>query len=275
MEPNFLYIGPDKSGSTWLYNIFYQHPECYVPRIKDIYFFNKYYYRGIEWYLSFFKGAESTHNAIGELSHDYLFSIKTADRIRNDFPDIKLFATIRNPIDKIWSQYLFLRRSGVTRKSFKKAVYEYPELTAKNYYYKYLKNYIDKFRFEQFRIYLFDDFKKNNIKYIKNIFGFLNIKYIPELDYNRDVLKTSKARLYYLSKVVKKCANLSRILKQEELLGEIKQNRLINRLLYKEYNNKPKMDDYIKKYITQMYRDDILKTSSLINRDLSFWLEDK
>lgn len=38
MKPNFIFIGPDKSGSSWLYNIFKAHPEIFVPEIKDIYF---------------------------------------------------------------------------------------------------------------------------------------------------------------------------------------------------------------------------------------------
>ena len=90
MKPNFLFIGPDKSGSTWLYEILRQHPECYVPPIKDIYYFDKHYERGLNWYLSFFKHAELTHKAIGELSHDYLFSKTATDRIANDFPNIKM-----------------------------------------------------------------------------------------------------------------------------------------------------------------------------------------
>ena len=40
MRPDFLYIGPDKSGSTWLYEVLRRHPEVFVPSVKDLYFFD-------------------------------------------------------------------------------------------------------------------------------------------------------------------------------------------------------------------------------------------
>ena len=118
MEPNFLYIGPDKSGSTWMYNILSQHPECYVPTIKDIYFFDQFYYKGIDWYLSFFKDASHNYKAVGELSHDYLYSKKAAERIFFHYPKVKLITCLRNPIDRTFSNYLFLIRNGITKLSF-------------------------------------------------------------------------------------------------------------------------------------------------------------
>ena len=40
MQPNFIFIGTDKSGSTWLYNLFLAADQVYVPDAKDIYFFD-------------------------------------------------------------------------------------------------------------------------------------------------------------------------------------------------------------------------------------------
>ena len=43
-EPNFLYVGAGKSGSTWIFEIFRDHPEIFVPISKDIMFFDRYYH---------------------------------------------------------------------------------------------------------------------------------------------------------------------------------------------------------------------------------------
>ena len=84
-KPNFLFLGPDKTGSSWMFNLLRSHPECFVPRAKDIYFFNKYYHLGWDWYLSHFKNADS-FKAVGELSHDYFGSEESANLIQEFLP---------------------------------------------------------------------------------------------------------------------------------------------------------------------------------------------
>ena len=69
-DPTFLYIGAARAGSSWMYEILREHPDVFVPLAKDIYFFDKHYDRGLQWYRSFFASAGG-RRAIGELSHDY------------------------------------------------------------------------------------------------------------------------------------------------------------------------------------------------------------
>ena len=57
VKPNFLFIGAAKTGSSWLYEIMLQHPEIFVPRIKDPYFFDRFYEKGLDWYLRLFAQA--------------------------------------------------------------------------------------------------------------------------------------------------------------------------------------------------------------------------
>ncbi len=272
MEPNFIFIGPDKSGSSWLYNIFRSHPEIFVPEIKDIYYFDRYYSRGEEWYLSFFNDAPVNTKACGELSHDYLFSLNAVERIKKDFPNIKIFTILRNPIDKIWSHYLFLIRSGITKDPFEKAINEFPELITKSLYYENLKNYYNLFPSEQIGIFLFDDFKKDNKNFAKQIFSFLNVNYIEDLPYEKIVLKASKPRLFLVAKTAKITANMFRKLGFEKPLGKIKANSFIQFLLYKPYENKPEMDNETVELLKNIFNEDIEKTSRLIKKDLSCWL---
>ena len=48
--PNLVYIGPDKAGSTWLFGLLNRHPDVFMTPAKDLYFFDRYYDKGIEWY---------------------------------------------------------------------------------------------------------------------------------------------------------------------------------------------------------------------------------
>ena len=128
MKPTFLFIGPDKTGSTWLYEVLRQHAACYVPPVKDIYFFDRHYERGLDWYLSFFEPAPAGSLAAGELSHDYLFSPQAADRIARDLPNVRLLTSLRDPAERTFSHYLYMIRSGRTRLDFAAALEQFPEL---------------------------------------------------------------------------------------------------------------------------------------------------
>ena len=46
--PNFLYVGPDKAGSSWLHETLIKHPDVYLTPAKDLYFFDRYYDRGLD-----------------------------------------------------------------------------------------------------------------------------------------------------------------------------------------------------------------------------------
>lgn len=57
--PDFLIVGPQRTGSTWLYNNLVFHPEVFIPEAKELYFFNNLQDRNpvdgfqsarLEWY---------------------------------------------------------------------------------------------------------------------------------------------------------------------------------------------------------------------------------
>lgn len=40
LHPSFVCIGAQKAGTTWLYDNLYQHPDVWLPQVKEIHFFN-------------------------------------------------------------------------------------------------------------------------------------------------------------------------------------------------------------------------------------------
>ena len=38
--PNFLIIGPQRTGTTWLYHNLKKHPEIFLPQVKETYYFS-------------------------------------------------------------------------------------------------------------------------------------------------------------------------------------------------------------------------------------------
>src|SRR5262245_9286020 len=144
-RPDFLFIGPDKCGSSWLYELLRQHPACFVPVAKDLYFFDRHFARGWEWYQRQFAGAPAGCRAIGELSHDYLFSREAPARIAAGLPGVKLVTILREPVERSFSHYLYLVRTGRTRSPFAQALREFPELTRNSLYAHHLQAWFERF----------------------------------------------------------------------------------------------------------------------------------
>jgi hypothetical protein len=95
--PNFIYIGPDKAGSSWLHEVLFQHPEVFLTEAKDLYFFDRYFDRGLSWYRNQFRRATPEHRVVGEVCQDYLFEPEAAKRIRDCLGEINLMVTLREP----------------------------------------------------------------------------------------------------------------------------------------------------------------------------------
>ena len=76
--PNFLIIGAQKGGSTWLYDVLREHPEIYLPKAIELHHFNRVNCNtkeAIEKYHQNFKNATSAHKMIGEKTPSYFWTI--------------------------------------------------------------------------------------------------------------------------------------------------------------------------------------------------------
>jgi len=102
--PPFVGLGAPKAATTWLFHCLQEHPSVFIPDEKEIGFFS--YLDDIDGrmpeYLSYFRGAESTP-AKGEIFVMYLSNPLAAERIKRHLPDAKLFLSLRNPVEQIYS----------------------------------------------------------------------------------------------------------------------------------------------------------------------------
>lgn len=109
----FLVIGAQKSGTTSLFQYLKAHPSIYMPAKKEVAFFarDRLFDMGVSYYLSEFFGNVAQGQIAGEASPQYMCFSKCPERIANAFPEVKLLAVLRNPIDRAFSHYrMALRR---------------------------------------------------------------------------------------------------------------------------------------------------------------------
>lgn len=273
VRPNFLFIGADRCGSKSLHNFFRQHPDCYVPPIADPLFFDVNYERGMDWYLDLFAAAPKSARAIGEFSHDYIHSAPAAERIAAHFPDIKLLATLRHPIDRAFSSYASAHSAGVIRTSFEQAVKEEPFLVGRSMYADKLKVYYNFFPPEQLKVLFFDDLEADPRAFAGQAFEFLDLPLIDEIDYGKRMSVLSRSR-FPLSGPLSKAGALSlRKLGWVNLLGTLKSNARFRALFYKPYtaSDKPQVTPETRKRLSEIFAPQIDALETMLGRDLSAW----
>jgi hypothetical protein len=119
--PNFLIIGAQKAGSSWLAANLRDHPEVFMPT-GEIHFFDKghNFRKGIDWYQRYFEGAGDA-KAIGEKTPDYLWANgegaeghlpEVHRNVHSVLSDAKLIVLIRNPVNRAISAVNHIVRSG-------------------------------------------------------------------------------------------------------------------------------------------------------------------
>jgi hypothetical protein len=186
-KPNFFIIGFPKTGTTSLYNILKQHPGIFIYDHgsyfnKDIPNHNNNKLKSDKDYLELFSEVKK-EKAIGDSSENYIYSEIASAKIKNFNPDSKIIIILREPLDWLRSAYQQTYRNLKEKRPIEKAVksHEYFENIK---YKKYLKKWIETFPKKNIKIIIFEDFKKDNLNTVREIFNFLEVdgNFIPEIE---------------------------------------------------------------------------------------------
>ena len=119
--PDFIIIGTQRGGTTSLYRYLVEHPRIGSAYRKEVHFFDRYYDRGMDWYLAHFP-MRGEFPVVGEASPYYLFHPSVPSRVKAAVPAARFIALLRNPIDRAYSQYHHKLKRGLESLSFGEAL---------------------------------------------------------------------------------------------------------------------------------------------------------
>jgi hypothetical protein len=175
--PDFIGIGAQRSGTSWIYACLFEHPGLCLPQ-KEINFFSRdrNWTRGFGWYESIF--TECAPDAVaGEFSTSYLIHPQTPGRIHDRYPQARLIVSLRNPADRAYSNYLNDIVAGVVPAStgFSEALQSHPEYLEGGRYAHHLRVYLDLFGREQVHVSLFDQARREPLEAVQAIYRFLGV----------------------------------------------------------------------------------------------------
>lgn len=113
MLPNMLVIGAGKAGTTSLHYYLGRHPDIYMSRRKELFFFQRPNWRErVEWYESCFPKPTTVRGEASPSYSAYPVHPEVPTRVRELIPEVKLLYLVRDPVDRIVAQYAQHRAEG-------------------------------------------------------------------------------------------------------------------------------------------------------------------
>ena len=193
-----------------------------------------------EKYLELFREANN-EKYFGEGSNGYLYSKVAAKEICDFNPHARIIILLRNPVDRAFSHWLMdFRNTDNDIGNFVEALeadykgkykgwgvsHLYVELGR---YSNQVKRYLDNFPKEQIKIFLYEDFRKNNLHVLNDIFRFLGVEEKNKLEkiiYISDYIEPYREfkELDIVRKEVNKNLNKAIIIAMENTINHLKNN---------------------------------------------------
>jgi len=289
VKPNFFIVGAPKAGTTSIFNYLKNHPEVFLPLVKEPNFFShkellseRLYYKesiiisDIASYEKLFINAKR-HKAVGEASVSYLFYESVPQRIKQYSPNAKVIILLRNPIDRAYSHYLMDYRSGYIDEDFDKVVenvnwrtmhpLRYRQVIDLGFYSEQVERYLRIFSKRNVKIVLFDDLVEKSNSVMSQLADFLEIDKHRYGNINHVHNPFMLPRTKWIDIVYRKPALRVFI---KTLIPKKYKNNIKNIILSKADKNG--IDLNVRKSLAAMYLDDIKCLSRMIDRDLLDWM---
>ena len=114
--PDFLGIGAQKAGTTWLHRMLKRHPQIGFAQgdagnLKEVHFWDKKQERGLDWYVSLFQ----SDRIMGDITPAYaILPARTVRSIYELNPRVRMIYILRNPVERAWSAALMTLRMRQT-----------------------------------------------------------------------------------------------------------------------------------------------------------------
>lgn len=295
MLPNFLIIGAMKAGTTSLYHYLDQHPQIFMGENKEPnYFINLGVRRGVTggklwnppapWdvhelddYERLFEPGRD-YPARGEASVGYLHSPWAAALIKEQIPDCKIIAVLRDPVNRAISSHSFMtHRAEIETEELEKSLREDAERVARNeplvmchvklgYYHEQLTPYYEAFDESQIHVMLTEDLRSE--KKMREVFRFLGV----DEDFHPDTTATHNPGAPR-SKLVADVMHGENPIRSLARMVVPKQYRKgIYQRISRANKKKDTISDDLRRALIEDYREDILALQEKIGRDLSAWL---
>lgn len=299
--PHFLLVGAAKSGTTSLTHYLKQHPQIFMPALKEPMFFSPSYAKNIdpgnilgaffhknkivsdyEEYLRLFRKGKNSM-AVGEASTAYLFLYREAvPRIIKCLQDPKIIIILRNPAERAFSAFCHIVRDTGWDISFERFLSLEKEEDAAGWevkrhvlrsgdYFHQVEAFLR--HFTRVHVLLYDDMRLDAAGMMKDLYRFLGVDehFCPDLSARWNVSGVPSHRGLY--RWIFRGGIFRGAVRP--LLRPLMGNRKF--LVWKEslragMLKRQELGEEARTKLLGIYQENIVKLQALIGRDLSHWI---
>lgn len=222
-----FFVGPGKCGTSWLFEACRAHPDLNVGRIKEPGAFLQ----------------ESPDTAAYErlwegpglrcdFSNTYFFSETAAEGIRRYNPAARICITVREPLSRLVSQYMFMRRNGRFDGPIDDAIVAHPEILDRCRYASHGQRWLARFPGAQVLVLRLETLRTDPERYRKSLYAFLGVPDHAALVPAAPAQAAALPRSRRLARGTKELADFARRAQLFRLLDWAKRSG-IARLLYR------------------------------------------
>lgn len=234
MKPDYIFIGPHKSGTTWIDNYLRHRGDVHLPQVtKETFFFDKVYHRGWGWYEAQFGERDPEHKICVEVAPSLLDKPEAAERVAKDLPNVTVIGTLRNPIDRAIAHYFHYLKGGEPDWGFRKMAENHAAMVSNGLYYKNLNMWVDLLGKDQVKLLNYHDLNTSPDGYVRSVCDVLGLPYKAAADevlYAR-INEDGDPAVRLLARATRRGARTMRMAGMHWLVNGLKQP-MIRRMVY-------------------------------------------
>lgn len=297
-RPNLFIIGAPRCGTTAMSTFLREHPNIYVPKLKEPgYFANDFpgvqIVNSLTRYMRLFERAQQEHKVLVDASVLYMYSSVAVENISRFNPRAKILLMLRNPIDLVYSIHArLLATFAEDERNFEKAwrlqparqhgkslpehcltplLLQYREVGKLGHQ---VQRVLDIFPRDQVHIILFADFLKWPQSVYEGILAFLDVPSDGRTDFPRINENINSYWVNWLSKLVhhppRVIGHIADSIKKISRIERFGLVTITESFFGKREQRQPLRTEF-RVELAKEFRDDIQKFSIILGRDLSHW----
>lgn len=271
--PNVIILGAEKCGTSSLHYYLDLHPEIAMSEMKELDFFTSSgnWHRGVDWYRSQFsadariRGEASPHYA------RYPMERGVPGRMHSVVPDAKLIYLVRNPIERLVSQYVHFVARHDEDQTLEEAVadMEGSRYVATSQYAKQLEQFLPYYPMSRVLVIAQEKFLRERCATLRSVFRFLEVD--PSFDTPKfDVLRLTRRDQRKKTRLGRLLAPVARIPFTQRLPRDLRW-RLEN-LPYYPFSKRvrrPQLDTRLREKLARFFEEDLARFRKLTGVEIS------
>jgi Sulfotransferase domain len=293
---DFVCIGGQKCASTYVHRAIAEHPGCWMPR-AEVHLFEDPDYASFTPRMERLLAQCDRPGALRGVKRPALLGREEcAPRLAKHFPDAKLIAVLRNPVDRAISAYYHFINNGIhPPESMRKGLGRILDGRARwpghrlilefGEYHRHLARFLEHFRRDQLLVLLYDDVKAEPDRVVADSYRFLGVDsaFRPPSEigrpqhglYSLPRLRWRALRaplIYELDPEHSRSYPKRRLSTPASLLSRAVTSvdaHILSRIFGEP---KPDRDPEVVERLREYYAEDVGQLSTLLGRDLSHWL---